>query len=183
MVKQITTPLTNDVAEDLRAGDEVELSGTIYTARDQAHVYLIDAIECGTGAPFDLTGQVIFYAGPAYPPPGRVSGAIGPTTSGRMDEFTEVLLRHGLKGMIGKGPRAEKVKQAMKENTAVYFAAPGGAAALLTSYIKKSEIFAYAELGPEAIYKLEVENLPLTVAIDAHGGDLYEENREFYKEA
>ncbi|HEY3374949.1 MAG TPA: FumA C-terminus/TtdB family hydratase beta subunit [Candidatus Aquicultor sp.] len=182
MAKQITTPLTDDVVRGLNAGDQVEITGTIYTARDQAHAYLAEAIERGSRVPFDLTGQIIFYAGPSEVPPGKVSGAIGPTTSARMDPFTPTLLARGLKGMIGKGPRSDDVKAALHEFSAVYFAAPGGAAALLTSYIKKSEVFAYPELGPEAVYKLEVEKLPVIVAMDAHGRDLYKEGREAYKE-
>lgn len=180
---QIYTPLTDDIVAKLKAGDTVEITGTLYTARDQAHQRLVELIQKGQALPFGLRGQIIFYAGPAPTPPGKVMGSVGPTTSSRMDLFTPILLAYGLKGMIGKGPRSPEVKAALIKYNAVYFAATGGVAALLSSYIKKAELFAYPELGPEAIYKLEVENFPVVVAIDAWGGDLYEQNRELYKEA
>lgn len=183
MTKQIKTPLTDDIISSLKAGDKVEISGTIYTARDQAHKRLVDAIQKGEPLPFEPKGQIIFYAGPSPTPPGKPVGSIGPTTSGRMDPFTPLLLEHGLKGMIGKGPRSPEVKSAIKERNAVYFAATGGVAALLASYVKNSRVLAYEDLGPEAVYELEVENLPVIVAVDSQGEDLYEESRKIYKQA
>lgn len=182
-IKQIYTPLSDSVVSQLNAGDNVLISGTIYTARDQAHQRLIETIKKGEILPFDLRGQIIFYAGPAPTPPGKVSGAIGPTTSARMDSFILTLLEYGLKGTLGKGPRSAKVKEALIKHNAVYFAATGGVAALLSSFIKKSELLAYPDLGPEGIYKLEIEKFPAIVAIDAWGRDLYEENRQIYRQA
>lgn len=180
---RIQTPLTNEIVSSLKAGDKVEISGTIYTARDQAHKRIVASIEKGKALPFELAGQIIFYAGPAPTPPGKASGSIGPTTSARMDAFTPLLLKHGLKGVIGKGPRSQEVKDALSRYNAVYFAATGGVAALLSSYIKHVELIAYPDLGPEAVYKLEVENFPVIVAADAHGGDFYVQNRRLYKQA
>ncbi|NCO66549.1 MAG: fumarate hydratase [Candidatus Aquicultor secundus] len=183
MTIQIHTPLTVETVSSLKSGDKVEISGTIYTARDQAHKRIVAAIENGEALPFELAGQIIFYAGPAPTPPGKASGSIGPTTSARMDAVTPLLLEHGLKGVIGKGPRSQAVKDALSRYNAVYFAATGGVAALLSSYIKRVELIAYPDLGPEAVYKLEVENFPVIVAADAHGGDFYEQNRRLYKRA
>ncbi len=179
---KIHTPLTDNIVAKLKAGDTTKITGTLYTARDQAHQRLVELIQKGQPLPFGLRGQIIFYAGPAPTPPNKVMGSVGPTTSSRMDLFTPILLAYGLKGMIGKGPRSPEVKAALAKYNAVYFAATGGIAALLSSYIKKSELLAYPDLGPEAIYKLEVEDFPAVVAIDAWGGDLYEQNRELYKE-
>lgn len=175
--------MDDNTVSKLRAGDTVDISGIIYTARDQAHAILVRLIEKGLPLPFGLRGQIIFYAGPAPTPPGKEIGSVGPTTSARMDVYTPILLEYGLKGMIGKGPRSPEVKAALAKHNAVYFATTGGVAAFLSSFVKKAELLAYPELGPEAIYRLEVEHFPAIVAIDAWGGDLYEKNRELYREA
>ncbi|MBE0447366.1 MAG: Fe-S-containing hydro-lyase [Actinobacteria bacterium] len=182
MTKQIHTPLTDNIISELKAGDKVEISGVIYTARDQAHKRMVDSIKRGEPLPFDLKDQIVYYAGPSPAPPGRVIGSIGPTTSARMDPYTPTLLAHGLKGMIGKGPRSPAVKSALIKYNAVYLAATGGVAALLSTYVKKVELIAYPDLGPEAIYRLEVERFPVLIAIDAKGNDLYEENRQIYRQ-
>jgi len=181
-MREITTPLTGNVISELHAGDRVEITGTIYTARDQAHKRLVESIEKGKPLPFNIEGQIIYYAGPSPTPPGKPVGSIGPTTSARMDVFTQALLSKGLKATIGKGPRSAEVKHALAEYKAVYFATVGGIAALLSSYVKKAEVLAYPDLGPEAIYRLEVEKFPVVVAIDAHGVDLYEKNREIFRQ-
>lgn len=178
--KKIKSPLTDDIIADLVIGDQVYLSGTIYTARDSAHKRLIELLEQGKELPFDIKGQIIFYVGPSPAKPGAVIGSAGPTTSYRMDAYTPSLLQKGLKGMIGKGSRSEEVKTSIVTNKAVYFAAVGGAAALTAQRIKKAEVIAYPELGPEAIRKLEVEELPVIVVNDAFGGDLYEEGVKIY---
>lgn len=183
MIKHIRTPLDDSTIADLSAGDTVEISGTLYTARDQAHKRLVEAIEKEEPLPFDLSGKVIFYAGPAPAPPGKASGSIGPTTSARMDVFTPQLLAHGVKGVIGKGPRSPEVVAALQRHHAVYFAATGGVAALLASYVKSTELIAYPDLGPEAVYRLEVERFPVIVAVDARGADVYKENRDIYRRA
>ncbi|MBN2831426.1 MAG: fumarate hydratase C-terminal domain-containing protein [Candidatus Omnitrophica bacterium] len=159
----------------LKAGDEVSFSGVIYTARDQAHKRLVRDIGRGKGreSPFDIKGAVIYYCGPTKTPKGKVIGSCGPTTSSRMDEFTPFLLKQGLKGMIGKGRRSQEVITAIKKYRSVYFLAPAGCGALISKYVKKVEPVAYADLGPEQILKLEVENLPLIVAIDSKGGSIY----------
>jgi fumarate hydratase subunit beta len=180
-VKQITTPLNEDVIENLRAGDSVLVSGIIYTARDTAHKRLIELLDQGGTLPIDIRGQIICYAGSAPAKPGRPVGSIGPTTSCRMDTFTPRLIELGLKGMIGKGNRSEEVKEAIVKYKAVYFGAIGGAAALMARNVKKAEVVAYEDLGPEAIQKLEVENFPVVVVNDCHGGDLYQEGMEKYK--
>jgi len=182
MTKHIQTPLDDNTISGLKAGDKVEVYGVIYTARDQAHKRIVEAMEKGEPLPFELQGQIIYYAGPSPAPPGKPIGSIGPTTSARMDAYTPTLLAHGLKGMIGKGPRSAEVKTAIAKYNAVYFAATGGVAALLSSYVKKAELIAYPDLGPEAVYRLEVEGLPLIVAVDSHGGDIYEENRKLYRQ-
>lgn len=173
MTIKITTPLTDEVVMSLSVGDRVLLSGTVYTARDAAHMRLIRLIESGEGLPFDLHGQVIYYVGPTPAKPGEVIGSAGPTTSGRMDNMTPGLLQEGLKGMIGKGLRSDTVKDAMIRNKAVYFAASGGAGALLAASVRSVEIVAFEELGTEAVRKLVVEDMPLIVAVDAKGADLY----------
>lgn len=170
----ITTPLTDKNIKKLKAGDKVSLSGTIYTARDAAHARLIDLLNKDKELPIPLKGQVIYYVGPAPAKPGQVIGSAGPTTSYRMDPFTVGLLERGLKGMIGKGPRSEEIKTAIKKYKGVYFAAVGGAAALISRSIKKAEIVAYHDLGPEAIRKIEVDNFPLIVINDIYGNDLYQ---------
>jgi fumarate hydratase subunit beta len=181
MPKKIKLPLNEKTISDLRAGDAVLLSGTIYTARDAAHKRMIEALERKQPLPFDIKGQTLYYVGPSPAPPGRVIGSAGPTTSTRLDVYTPRLLAAGLKGMIGKGTRSPEVKEAMKKNAAVYMAAIGGAGALLSKSIIKSEIVAYADLGPEAVLRLEVKDFPVTVINDIRGGDLYEEGRERYR--
>lgn len=180
-MKKVVTPLTQDVVMSLRAGDEVRISGVIYGARDAAHKRLVDMLSRGEPLPMDLQGQVIYYVGPCPPKPGQVIGSAGPTTSGRMDPYTPTLIEHGLKGMIGKGLRRPQVVEAMKKYGAVYFIAVGGAGALLAKRIKKAEVLAFPELGPEAIYRLEVEDFPVVVGTDAFGGDLYAEGVRQYR--
>ena len=172
------TPLSDADIEKLRIGDIVYLEGTIYTARDAAHKRLVDLIEAGKELPFDLQGSVIYFVGPTPPKPGEPIGSAGPTTSYRMDSYSPILIEHGQKAMIGKGKRNQAVKDACKKYKAVYFGATGGAGALIARRIKSAEVIAYEELGPEAIRKLEVEDFPVTVVNDAHGGDLYEEGRK-----
>lgn len=177
---RLTTPLKNEDVEKLRIGDRVLLTGVVYTARDAAHKRLIQLLEAGQPLPFDLQGQVIYYVGPSPAKPGRPIGAAGPTTSYRMDAYAPELIARGLKGMIGKGKRNDAVRDAMKQHKAVYFAAIGGAGALMAQSILSAEVIAYPELGPEAIRRLEVENFPVIVANDTHGGDLYEEGARAY---
>lgn len=179
-IKKLTTPLTDDVVMDLKAGDNVLITGTIYTARDAAHKKLVELIDAGKELPVDLHGQIFFYVGPTPPRPGQVIGAAGPTTSGRMDAYAPTVFQQGLKACIGKGSRNQAVKDSLKENKAVYMAAVGGAGALIAKTIKKAEVVAYPELGPEAIRELQVEDFPATVVNDAHGNDLYEEGRKAY---
>lgn len=174
MDKYIETPLTKSKVEGLKAGDYVYISGTIYTARDAAHKRMIEGLESGEPLPFDMEDQMIYYLGPTPNREGQVIGSAGPTTSSLMDRYAPALLDRGLRGMIGKGKRNEEVIQSMKKNTAVYFAAVGGAGALLSKCIKKSEVIAYDDLGTEAIRKLEVENLPVITVIDCEGNDLYQ---------
>jgi fumarate hydratase subunit beta len=181
MVKKENLPLTEEVIASLKAGDSLQLSGVMYAARDAAHKRMVAALERGDPLPFDITGQTLYYVGPSPAPPGRVIGSAGPTTSTRMDDYTPQLLAAGLKGMIGKGPRSAAVKEAMKQHQAVYLAAIGGTGALLSKIIIKSDIVAYADLGPEAVLRLEVRDFPVTVINDIHGGDLYEEGRARYR--
>lgn len=181
MAKKIRLPLTERTISDLKAGDAVLLSGVLYTARDAAHKRMVDALERGERLPFDIKGQTLYYVGPSPAPPGRVIGSAGPTTSTRMDEFTPRLLAVGLKGMIGKGPRSAEVRDAIKKYRAVYFAAVGGTGALLSKCIAQSEVVAYADLGPEAVLRLEVKDFPVTVINDISGRDLYEEGRAAYR--
>jgi len=175
---KLTTPLSDEDVTKLKAGDIVYLSGTIYTARDAAHKRLVDLIKEGKELPFDLKGAVIYYVGPTPPKPGEVIGSAGPTTSYRMDPYAPILIEKGLKGMIGKGKRNQAVRDACVKHKAVYFGAVGGAAALIAKAIKKAEVIAYPELGPEAIRRLEVENFPVVVVNDTYGNDLYEEGRK-----
>lgn len=175
MYKNITTPLTDDKVNTLEAGDFVYITGTIYTARDAAHARLYKTIEKEEKIPFNLKNNIIYYLGPTPAKPGQVIGSAGPTTSSRMDKYTPLLLNNGLKGMIGKGKRSKEVIQAMKKNNAVYFAAIGGAGALLSKCIVKSKVIAYDDLGTEAIRKLEVENLPVIVVIDRNGNNMYKQ--------
>ena len=179
--KRITTPLTGEQLAGLKAGDQVLITGRIITGRDAAHKKLVRLIEENKELPVDIKDQIIYYVGPATAKPGQVIGPAGPTTSGRMDAYTPALLDRGLKGMIGKGLRSEAVKKSMQKNGAVYLAAVGGAAALIAKSIKKAEVIAYPELGPEAIYRLEVEDFPVIVVNDIHGGDLYLEGVKKYK--
>ncbi len=164
------TPIKIQDIEDLKAGDEVLLSGMIYIARDQAHKRMIHCKK----KPFDLKGQVIYYCGPTKTPKGKVIGACGPTTSSRMDAFTPALLRGGLKGTIGKGGRSKEVIAAIKKYKAVYFLAPAGCGALVSKYVRRAKVIAFKELGPEAVFKLEVEDFPLIVGIDSRGRSIYD---------
>lgn len=177
---RLTTPLTEDKVKDLKAGDSVLLSGSIYTARDAAHKRLIDLLDKGEALPIDIKDETIYYVGPSPAKPGQVIGSAGPTTSYRMDAYTPKLLDLGLKGMIGKGERNSEVIESMIKNKAVYFGAIGGAAALMGKSITKSEIIAYEDLGAEAIRRLEVVDLPLVVVIDAEGNNLYIKGRDEY---
>ena len=177
---RLRTPLNDEVVTALHAGDRVLLSGVIYTGRDAAHKRLFDLLQEGRELPVDLRGQVIYYVGPTPAKPGRVIGSAGPTTSGRMDAYTPALIAYGLRGMIGKGIRSQAVREVMSVYKAVYFGATGGAAALISRCIKKAEVVAYEDLGPEAIHRLEVEDFPLIVINDAYGGDLYAEGVKAY---
>jgi fumarate hydratase subunit beta len=181
MSKRITSPLDDNTIKDLKAGDQVLINGIIYTARDAAHKRLTEALDRGEDPPFDFRGQTLYYMGPSPAKPGQVIGAAGPTTSGRMDTYTPRLIASGLKGMIGKGSRTNDVKEAMVKHKAIYFAAIGGAGALIARSIKKVEVMAYEDLGAEAIRRLEVEDFPATVVNDAYGGDLYEEGKSKYR--
>ena len=174
MEKYITAPISGDVADGLLAGDFVYISGTIYSARDAAHKRMYEALLEGRDIPFDLENNIIYYLGPSPARDGQVIGSAGPTTSSRMDKYTPLLLEKGLKGMIGKGRRSEEVINSMNKNNAVYFAAIGGAGALLSKCIKKSEVIAYDDLGTEAIRKLEVENFPVIVVVDNKKNNLYD---------
>jgi len=165
--------MTRGVSTRLKMGDRVLISGRIIAARDAAHKKILEALERGEALPVELRGETIYYVGPTPAQPGLVVGSAGPTTAGRMDVYTPTLLEHGLLGMIGKGDRSEAVIEAMKKNGSVYFAATGGAGALLAKHIKKYTVLAYSELGPEALAELEVENFPVLVAIDSEGNNIY----------
>ena len=171
--------MTEKAITDLKAGDNLLLTGTLYVARDAAHKKIKEALKGGP-LPFDIQGQTIYYMGPSPAPPGHVIGAAGPTTSKRMDSYTPFLIQAGLKGMIGKGARSQMVKDLMKKHGVVYLAAVGGAGALISKSIVKSEVIAYPELGPEAVLKLEVKDFPATVINDIYGGDLYLEGKKKY---
>jgi len=172
MIK-INTPLTDDIVRTLKVGDEVAISGTIYTARDAAHKRLCELIAQGRELPVSLAGQVIYFVGPTPARPGQVIGSAGPTTSARMDKFSPMLLDAGLKGMIGKGYRGDAVRDSLKKNCAVHFAALGGAGALLSQYIVSAEVVAYEDLGTEAIRKLELKDFPAIVAYDSFGNSAF----------
>lgn len=172
-MKNITLPLTKDVVKSLKAGDSVNLTGVILTARDCAHKRLKELIERGDTLPFGIKDAVIYYAGPCPAKPGMASGSCGPTTSARMDSFAPLLLDLGLGAIIGKGEMSDEVRQALIRNTSVYFAAIGGAGALYASTIKKSECIAFADLLSEGVYRLEIENFPAVVAYDCNGGSIY----------
>ena len=174
---KLTTPLTDEVVEKLHAGDRIEITGTIYVARDAAHKRMVEALDRGEKLPVDIHGHVVYYMGPTPTKPGKVFGSAGPTTSGRMDRYAPRLMAEGLKGMIGKGLRLPPVKDAMKQYKAVYFAATGGAAALIAQRIKKAQVIAYEELGAEALQRLEVEDFPVIVVNDIYGGDAYEDGK------
>jgi len=174
-VQKISAPLSAGTVSRLRCGDGVLLSGFVYTARDQAHRRMFDALSRGESLPFPLEDQVLFYAGPTPAPPGAVIGAIGPTTSSRMDRYTPALLERGLRGMIGKGKRSAEVVEAIRKHGAVYFGAMGGVAALLSRCVREVSVVAYGDLGPEAVRKLLVEDFPLIVINDGEGRDLYDE--------
>ena len=174
MEKHITVPFDKETAKSLKAGDYVYLTGVIYTARDAAHKRMDESLNNGDKLPIDIDGNVIYYMGPSPAREGRPIGSAGPTTATRMDKYTPRLLDMGLTGMIGNGKRQPKVKEAIVRNNAVYFAAVGGAGALLSQRILKSDVVAYDDLGTEAIRRLEVENFPVIVVIDSEGNDLYE---------
>jgi fumarate hydratase subunit beta len=178
---RLRPPLKDEDVEKLKIGDRVLIQGIIYTGRDAAHKRLIDLLRKGKSLPFDIKGQVIYFVGPTPAKPGQAFGSAGPTTSYRMDAYSPALIERGLKGMIGKGMRSEAVKEAMKKHKAVYFAATGGAGALLGKRVKKAEIVAYEDLGPEAIRRLEVEDLPVVVVNDVSGNDLYIEGEKKYR--
>ena len=180
MTKNVTAPLDPETARSLRSGDSVLLSGTVYTARDAAHRRLCELVARGAPLPFPIEGAVIYYVGPTPARPGQPIGSAGPTTSYRMDAYAPTLLRLGELGMIGKGKRGPEVIQAMRGTGAVYFGAIGGAGALLARCVKSAELVCYEDLGAEAIRRLEVENLPLTVVIDSLGNNLYETGRAAY---
>jgi fumarate hydratase subunit beta len=177
---RLKTPLSDGDVEKLRAGDKVLITGVIYTGRDAAHQRLFNLLKEGKALPIDLKGQIIYYVGPAPAKPGQAIGSAGPTTSGRMDAFSPQLMAIGLKGMIGKGMRKKEVIEAMKKYKAVYFAATGGAGALLAKAVKKAEIVAYEDLGPEAINRLEVVDFPVIVVNDTQGNDLYQQGMQQY---
>lgn len=175
MEKHITTPLTENKIKDLKAGDFVYITGTIYTARDAAHKRMDETLDKNEELPVELKDNIIYYLGPSPAREGKVIGSAGPTTSSRMDKYTPRLLDRGLKGMIGKGKRSKEVIEAIKRNHAVYFAAIGGAGALLSKCIKEAKVLAYDDLGTEAIRELRVEELPVIVVIDSNGNNLYDE--------
>lgn len=181
MDRHISVPMNSETAVALQAGDYVYLTGTIYTARDAAHKRMSEALERGEGLPFALEDQVIYYMGPSPARPGRPIGSAGPTTASRMDKYAPALLDLGLKGMIGKGKRNRAVKEAVIRNGAVYFAAVGGAGALLSRSIVSSEVIAYEDLGTEAIRRLEIKDFPVIVVMDAEGNDLYETAADAYR--
>ena len=177
---RLTAPLDRETVRSLRAGDSVLLSGTIYTARDAAHGRLCAALEKGEDLPVDLRGQTVFYAGPTPPPPGKPTGAIGPTTSVRMDAYTPRLLQYGVNALIGKGDRTTPVLDALMAEGAVYFAAIGGCAAYMAACVESCDVVAYEDLGTESIKRLRVKDMPLTVAADSVGGNAYADGRNAY---
>ncbi len=178
---QLTTPFSDEIIRQLKAGDMVYLSGIIYTARDAAHKKICELFDQGEPMPFDFSGAAIYYAGPCPPKPGKPIGSVGPTTSGRMDLYAPRLIKEGLKIMIGKGLRNREVTEAIVNYSGIYFAAIGGAAALMGQSVKSAEVIAFDELGTEAVRRLVVENLPVIVAIDCQGRNIYEEGRKEYE--
>lgn len=181
MNKKIHAPLVEAEIDNLKSGDYVYITGTIYSARDAAHLRMYEAMQKGESVPMPLENQVVYYMGPSPARKGRPIGSAGPTTSSRMDKYAPLLLDHGLKGMIGKGKRSEAVRDAIVRNGCVYFAAVGGAGALLSKAIKTSEVIAYDDLGTEAIRKMEVEDFPAIVVIDKDGNNLYEDVVKAYR--
>lgn len=182
MERHINVPFDADMVKELKAGDYVYLTGTIYTARDAAHKRMYEALQNGEALPFDIEGNVIYYMGPSPAREGRPIGSAGPTTASRMDKYTPALLELGMRGMIGKGRRTEAVRESMMKNQAVYFAAVGGAGALLSKSILQAEVIAYEDLGTEAIRKLEIKDFPVIVVMDCEGNNLYDMAIEQYKE-
>ncbi|MCL0052877.1 Fe-S-containing hydro-lyase [Dehalococcoidales bacterium] len=180
MAKKVMLPLTDQTLKDLKAGDNLLLTGVLYAGRDAAHKKMIEALDQGKPLPFDIKGQTIYFMAPSPAKPGKPIGSAGPTTSGRMDAYSIRLIAEGLKGMIGKGMRSPAVKEAMKKYQAVYLAAIGGAGALISKRIKKAEVIAYKELGAEAILRLEVEDFPATIINDIYGGDFYQQGKAKY---
>lgn len=180
--KIIKAPFTDELIKTLKAGEMVYISGKIYTARDAAHKRLCEMIAERKTMPFDFAGQGVYYAGPCPAKPGKPIGSVGPTTGGRMDAYSPLLIEKGLKVMVGKGSRSQDVINALTKYTGVYFAAIGGAAALMARCVKSAEVIAFEELGPEAIRLLEVEELPVIVAIDCYGNDIYETGRAGFEE-
>ena len=178
---KLQTPFSEDAIRGLRAGDIVRISGVIYTGRDAAHKRLVELLKNGEPLPIDISGGAIYYVGPAPAKPGRAIGSAGPTSSYRMDPYTEPLLKEGLKVMIGKGPRGSEIIKMLPKYNAVYLSAVGGAAALISESVSSCELVAYEDLGAEAIYKLEVKDFFAVVTYDAHGGDLFTEGIEKYK--
>jgi fumarate hydratase subunit beta len=172
-MKRITLPIDNETIENLRSGDIVLLTGTLYTARDAAHKRLVAALEAGEPLPFPLENAAVYYVGPSPARPGRPIGAAGPTTAARMDPYAEVLIPAGLKVMIGKGQRSEQIKELIAKHKGLYLTATGGVAALIARAVKSCELIAYPDLGPEAVYRLEVEDFPAVVAYDCYGNDLF----------
>jgi len=175
MIK-IKTPISDDSIRSLRTGDSVLLSGEIYTGRDAAHKRMMELLDDGKTLPFDVKGQVIYYTGPCPAKPGRVIGSVGPTTSGRMDTYAPRMIKEGLRIMVGKGSRSETVIEAMSNFTGLYLAAIGGAGALMALCVEHAEIVAFEDLGPEAVYKLTVRDMPLVVAIDCEGNNIYDKH-------
>ena len=181
-IKDVKTPLSDADVESLKAGDRVRISGVIYTARDAAHNRMIETLNAGGQLPIDIKGQLIYYTGPTPARPGHASGAIGPTTSMRMDPFTPRLLQEGLKACMGKGNRGEEVREALKQYTAVYLMAVGGAGAMLSQFIRKVEVVAYEDLGTESLKRVEVEDFPAVVMDDCEGRDLLNEGRKEWRD-
>ena len=179
---RVTTPITEDDVRQLKIGDHVRISGTIYTARDAAHNRMIQTLNDGGELPIDIKGQLIYYVGPTPARPGRASGAFGPTTSMRMDPFTPPLLEAGLKACMGKGNRGEEVREALKKNVAVYFMAVGGAGAMLSQFIRNVEVIAYEDLGTESLKRVQVEDFPAVVMDDCEGRDLLDEGRKEWRD-
>lgn len=183
MARKINLPLTEELAKTLKAGDEVLLTGTIYTSRDAGHKRMCESLAKGESLPFDPMDATIYYVGPTPAKPGTVIGSAGPTTSGRMDAYAPTMMSVGARGMIGKGARLPEVVDAMKKHSGVYFGAIGGAGALLAKCIKSAELIAYEDLGAEALRKLYVEDMPLVVIIDSEGNNLYVDGRKAYLES